>query len=138
MPEGVAYVGSNVVASTGLELNYIGSHCYAYSGAKAASTTVADQLNFTSGTGYIIGKLYCNGSVEDAPSGSGDVSVFIVSFNGVEVARLKTETGQEDSPINAWNKLLIPPYTHVVVTCDSGANAGDRLTSVVFTGRVYQ
>jgi len=120
-----------------LGLSIIGSHCYAFSGTKGASTTVADQLNFTTGTGYIVGKLFCNGSVEDAPSGSGDVSVFIISFNGTEVARLKTESGQEDMPMNAWNKILIPPNTHVIVTCDSGANASDRLTSVVFTGRVY-
>jgi len=122
--------------STGLGLSIIGEHCYAYN-VKGASTTEADQLNFTTGSYYILGKLYCNGSVEDGPAGSGDISVWKISFNGLEVARLKTDSAQEDMPMNAWNKILIPPYTKFVVTCDSGSNASDRPTSTVFTGRIY-
>jgi len=137
MPEGVGYSGSNVVAGAGLELNYIGSHCYAYGGAYSASSTAANHLDFTTGNKYILGRLYLNGTIESG-SGSGEITTADIKFNGVTVARLKVDSAEEDQPNTSFNDLLIPAYTHVEVEVDSSGTNSGRFSTLVFTGRLYE
>jgi len=137
MPEGIPYSGSNVVAGAGLELNYVGSHCYAYSGVLAVSTSVQTHLEFTSGKDYILGKMYCNGAVDLGNVARGQESAFQIKVNGVIIAQLKTSSETDDNNPTIWNELLIPPFTNVQVTVISdAANFGE--TSTVFTGKVYK
>jgi hypothetical protein len=137
MPEGVGYSGSNVVAGTGLELNYVGEHCYAYSGMLAVSGSVQTHLNFTTGKNLILGKLYCNGAVDMSDVARGQETAFQIKVNGVIIAQLKTSSETDDNNPTIWNDLLFPPFTNVQVTCISdAANFGE--TCVTFTGKVYK
>jgi len=138
MPEGVGYASSNVIAGTGLELNYVGNYVYAYSGTFQSVTQSATMLNFTTGSKSIIGELQCNGSVRISDSDSGDTTAFQVSFNGIVIALLKTETGLEDSPYLATQTFILPPYTNVQVLRDGTADNVNNLNTVGFTGKVIE
>jgi hypothetical protein len=138
MPEGIPYSGSNVVAGTGLELNYVGAYVFAYSGTFPSANASAIMLNFTTGSKSIIGELQCNGSVRIVDSDTGDTTAFQISFNGVVVALLKTETGQEDSPPSATQTFILPPYTNVEVLRDGVADNLTTLNTVGFTGKVIE
>jgi len=124
------------IASTGLGIRYIGEHCYFYSGAYAASATAADHINFTSGSGYIMGRLYVNGAIESGSTG-GEITTFTVKFNSIRVCMMKTDSIQEDQPSTVYQDLLIPPYTHVQIEVDSEGADVSRHTTVTFSGRVY-
>jgi len=132
--EGIPPTASVVVP--GLSLNYIGEHCYAFSGGKSASIDAADHLSFLSGEGYIVGRLYLNGTNESG-SGSGETTTADVKFNGVTVARLRTETSAADMAATVFNDLTIPPFTKVQVTVHSAGASANRKTTLVFNGRVY-
>jgi len=138
MPEGVGY-GSNIVAGTGLELNYIGAHCYAYSGLYAANTTAFTVLSFTSGKGYIVGHMQLNGGVqEDSPANS-TINTANIQFNGNTVALIRSGTAtSDDSPMTVSQRLIVPPFTQVIVIVDSNVTQSDRYVSVVFTGRIHK
>jgi len=136
MPEGIPYASSNVIAGAGLELNYVGDHAYAYSGMSTASAQTL--LEFTSGSKLIVGTITCAGSIPNNGGGiaNGDISAFTLSMNGVEVARMKTDTAQEDMPTYAEYAILIPPYTAVKLTVNSSGTQG--VTSAMIIGKVHQ
>jgi len=137
MPEGVGYSGSNVIAGAGLELNYIGTHCYAFSGGFGANTSEQTLFEFTTGKEYIIGTLTINGGTELATAGNGTISAYQLSLNGVIVAVLKTETATEDQPTTVMNELLIPPYTNVKLIMDSASNDSGSLNTAIIVGKLY-
>jgi len=125
MPEGVGYSGSNVVAGTGLALNYVGDFVYAYSG-QVSLTSAGDttMLSFTTGKSVIRGMVQ---SGHDTTQMSGAQSLqTIIKFNGIIVydhltlySSADTQTADLGSPI----ELVIPPFTEVKVigfTSDSG------------------
>jgi len=125
------------IASTGLGLRYIGKHAYAYGGEFSLSTLEQTVLDFTTGSaGYIWGYLFVSGGVKPGSS-VGGITTFQIKINGINTIWLKTETAQEDSPLNTKVKLILPPKTTLSVITDSDATATDIFTTVTFTGRVY-
>jgi hypothetical protein len=138
MPEGVGYSGSNVVAGAGLELNYVGEYCYAYSGVVQVASTNVKQLDFQTGKGIIQGHISCMGSVDDSNPALGSSTAFTISFNGVIVFKVKCDTENEDMPSVQTIPVVIPPYTGVTVEADNNnADAGLR-TGASLTGRVIK
>ena len=125
------------IASTGKGIRYIGKHCYAYSGSIQADTTPVEHLNFTTGSGYIMAEFTCIGSIIASNPAMGDNSIFPITFNDILVATLKTETREEDMPTVTIITLVIPPFTKIIVKCDSSADTAGNETSVTVTGRVY-
>ena len=125
------------VASTGLGLRYIGDHCYAYSGLYGASTTGQTVLDFTTGAGVIVATFQLNGNV-DATGGGFVAAWSMVTFNGINIALLKTASSAEDSPTTATVRLVIPPLTHVQAAIDSASDSGSAYGSLILTGRVYE
>ena len=92
------------------------------------------------GKGYIIAKFQCNGATADINAstiGNGNVTVFTIKFNGVIVARLKTETATEDMPSTIENELIIPPYTNITVDTISGESDNNLTPTVNIVGRIY-
>lgn len=125
------------IASTGEGIRYIGEHCYAYSGLYTASTT--DNrivLDFTTGSGYIIGRIQVNAAVDD-DSGLYAMSFSIIKFNDVGIAILATSNSAIDGPSVVYQPVVIPPLTRVTATLDNEGTAADQYGSVTLTGRVY-
>jgi len=125
------------VASVGPRINYVGEWAYAYSGNLQINTSSVEHLSFTTGDGYILAKLYCNGSTADSDVLDGHTSLFHIQFNNVIIAVIKTETATEDMPQSDDIRVLIPPFTTVLVDVLSSSTSGGFKTSVTLTGRVY-
>jgi len=133
MPEGVGY-GPQFTASTGLNLNYIGNHCYAYNDV-AIGGSLTDVLNFKTGKGYLIVTVELNGN----RSGIGQAQLqFKILLNGVTVML----NVWDQSSINQYSddltvtRLLIPPLTSVLVQTAQSSGA-DRDMQVILTGEVH-
>ena len=129
---------SDLFAGTGLGLQYIERHAYAYSGQIAPATDGSQTtlLDFTSGTGYIIGKLFMNGT-NSGTSGTGFIDNFELVFNGIVAMSYKIETANEDMPTEIEGQILIPPQTHVLVRVRSSSNNAYWTVTTSITGRVY-
>ena len=136
MPEGVGY-GSQFTASTGLELNVIGAHCYAYR-SFAASETSTVQLSFTTGNYYVVGKIRLAGMIDLATPANGRIATMSVKMNGNVMLISKTDAAEEDMPSSDVAPLLIPPFTVVEVITDSNDTDATYQGTVSLTGRVYK
>jgi len=134
-------IGSNAVFGGGSKnLVYIGDHVYAYSGKFSSSTTSQTMIEMVTGKGYIIAKIQCNGAIADINSstvGNGANTTFTISMNGIIVARIKTDTANEDMPPTVMNELIIPPYTNLTVASIGTENDDNLTPSVNIIGRIY-
>jgi len=130
MPEGVGY-GPQNTSSVGLNLNVIGDHAYAYSGAVDVNSGVT-VLNFTTGSFYLVGHFEFSGNWSDA----GNNYVLVdVKFDGeimLRIAERRDLGAGSDQPFN----IVIPPYTKVEVVY-AGVGASTDFTSNI-TGRIYK
>ena len=125
------------VASTGFGIRYIGEHCYAMSGLYAADDTSKTVLEFTTGSGYIVGTIQLNGAVDDDNPPGRMSTTLNVFFNDISIGILATGDENVDMIMLATQEVVIPPFTKVETVIDMYASAADRYASVVFTGRVY-
>jgi len=134
-------IGSNAPFGGGSKnLVYVGEHVYAYSGKYSSSTSSQTLIDMVTGKGYIIANFQCNGATADINSstaGNGAITVFTIKFNGVIVARLKTETSTEDMPSTINNELIIPPYTNITVNTMGNADDSNLTPTVNIIGRIY-
>ena len=134
-------VGSTGGTFTGAAqaLEITGDHVYAYSGAVRALGSSQTLLNFTSPvSGYIVATLTLTAPIDMTNITAGYVRGFQLEFNGQIVGLYKVDTGAADMPTVIQAKILIPPSTAVVLTCeDSGASA-DYLGTANITGRIYR
>jgi len=118
-------------------LSFVLDRVYAYSGLVQVASTDTEQLSFQSGKQVIVGSISCYGSVDDSNPGLGSITAFTISFNGVKLFKIKTDTENEDMPSVQTVPLIIPPLTKVIVNADNNnADAGLR-TAVSIAGRVY-
>mgnify|MGYP001346600081 CR=1 FL=1 len=125
------------VAATGLGIRYIGEHCYCYPGELQQQTGTVTILQFTTGSGYIVGELFVSGAVAPGASGGGGNTAFQVKLNGIDTLNIKVETDQEDMSGDSRAPLLFPPFTEVILTVASTGADVDRFTTAAFVGRVY-
>jgi hypothetical protein len=96
------------------------------------------QLRFTSGNYLFVGRWTCNGAARASATDNGNVTIWTLSFNGTNVALIKTDTIFEDMPSTMYNEIMIPPYTEVQVICESNGDEATNLTSCLMTGRIYK
>ena len=125
------------IASTGKGIRYIQEYAYCFSGTFQASTSAATMLSFTSGSGVILGEFTFNGQIYYIDGTAGGHSVFKISFNGVIIHLTKCDTAGNDSPVQTFQRVIIPPNTSVLVECISSENNANELLTATFTGRVY-
>jgi len=126
-------------ASTGLGLRYIGrDYAYAYSGLYQIASSDVLHLDYTTGSGFIVGNFICSGAVLAGTLANGTVSVFKINFNDLEIVVVKVDTATEDMPTLLECPLVIPPFTRVTVNVESGASFADMKTSIQLIGRVYE
>jgi len=140
MPEGIPYASSNVIAGTGLELNYVGDRCFAYSGTFQINTTAFTMLDFTTGSEPIKGRFYGYGPIkfDGTNINSGQFGGFQYSFNGNVVATSKSDTSQHDMGQVLEFECILPPYTNVKVEGLSYATTAGFLMEVTFTGKIVK
>jgi len=133
MPEGVGYSGSNVVAGTGLELNYVGKHVYAYSGRVTFNNNITNALSFTTGNNPIVLDLMITTDHNDV-----DNFQYALLLNNISIATaLFLNTTQTDLtlPIQLLN-LVIPPYTNVKLTFQNVGDTTDHTAYGILTGSI--
>ena len=127
------------IASTGKGIRYIGDHAWATGGAISLSnTTQKTQLEFITGSGYIVGQFIFTGPTSETnPSGERD-AIFRIQFNDQTVGYCQRLTGSSligtgETTIN----IIIPPLTKVHIGARSSGSDADYFTAVMFSGRVY-
>jgi len=117
-------------ASTGKGIRYVGNHMYGYSGTVAVGDSTVELLSFTSGSGYIVGRVqffYPTANTEDF--------LYTIVLNGAAVAASVAENfiRRSDNYIN----IIIPPFTDVSLTAINISDSTSRNQTVMLTGRVY-
>jgi len=141
MPEGVGY-GSNIVASTGLELNVVGDFAYAYNQRGTGTVqTPTNTLDFMTGNFLFVGHWTVCGSVnKDGDSDTGGIDQFYLKLNGITIMSLRTDTQSQivESPQSLTVPVIIPAYTTVEVLAVSEQNNDNWLVSNSLTGRIYK
>jgi len=139
MPEPDTIPVSASVASTGKGIRYIGNHCYAYAGEHTANTTTATLLDFTTGSGYIVGEFRLAGFADMGSPATGALASMRVKFNGITVLDFLTEGYDPTNSLTYSNtaKTIIPPLTHVVCEADSNTTSSGVDGTISFIGRVY-
>lgn len=129
------------VAQTGKGIRYIGTHAYCLSGTYGAATSDQIVLSFTSGSGYIDAEFTVNQFVKPDDPDDFDLTLALISFNGSQVANMLVGTAQAEgwnrTPSQGFQKLIIPPFTEVLVTLRGHSTDSDDLGTVTMTGRVY-
>jgi len=127
------------VASTGKGIRYIGNWAYAYSGSYEATTAAQTVLDFTTGSGFIYGKIELFAGTNFASPGNGTQTTGKVTFNGEVINVLKnvSKYPSEGQGNSGTCRVVIPPLTSVVIEIDSNEDTPAELCHVIFTGRVY-
>ena len=133
-PEAVPINAS--VASTGLGLRYIGNWAYAFSGAIPATIAEQTALEFTTGSGYILADIECNAYLQYTGA-SVRVGAFKISFNGQIIAQILAPTTGSYAPSTATQRVVIPPFTEVLIETVCTADDADNYASVNIVGTVY-
>ena len=126
--------GSNP-AGTGSGLNYAGNLVYAYSGPQNGANSYVTYLRFTTGSELIYGELQFNGAPDPDDPTTGGQSLCRVSMDSQVVAYLKASTNSPDDSANVNSKLVIPPFTSVLIDIRTTANSSFQPT-VTFTGAI--
>ena len=120
-------------------LNQIGNHVYAFSGAFSASTSIQTLFNFTSGVDYIVATLTMTSPI--AMTGdvvNGKTRGYQLDFNGQTVGLYKVDTYTEDMPSMIEAQILIPPFTGVILTCIDDSSSVNYSGTANITGEVYE
>jgi len=129
MPHTDVIPTSASTASTGKGIRYIGKWAYAYSGSSAPGSGPTTFLEFTTGSGLIVGKFELN--ADYAGIGGNNLQIEIY-FNDLKLVQ-ERDVGNDFVPGDTSYDVIIPPFTKVQI--DLGAASGTA--SVNFTGRVY-
>jgi len=126
------------VVQTGLGLSYLGEHVYAFSGLLPVSADVTTVLEFTTGSGYIVGEFQVNaGYDDDNASAAATPTLANILFNDLSIGLIGCGGQTPDRrPSSITQKVVIPPNTKVTGTLDSTATA-DQYYSMTFVGRLY-
>ena len=117
-------------------LELVGNHAYAYTGLRAASTTAEEQIKFTTGNYYFVGRIYLNGAVTPGNT-NGQGTTCELFYNGVAVSLMRVRTDSDDQPATTFNDIIIPSYTEVAASVDS-VNNGAETSSIIMVGKIFR
>jgi len=135
MPEGKGY-GPQFTGSVGLNLNYIGNHAYAFSGAINIDNTTATVLQFQLGSEYIVGQVQLGGEI--AFMTADKVLGIEILINGVTVInnQFLTVAGGGRTDLMDPIPMLFSPFDNVEVKINTN-DTNDRKYQCTITGTVY-
>jgi len=122
------------IAATGLGIRYIGDYAYAYSGVITSTSSVANLLEFTSGSGLI--DAIALFQLASGPA-SGVNYWFDIEMNDQVINRqFLSKPYDSRQPSDSDNlHIIIPPFT--VCKFTGNAVSGDKDFCVILRGRVY-
>ena len=121
------------IASPGLGIRYIGNWAYAYSGEVAVDNTEISLLEFTTGSGLIVGEMQVGS--KNAENEDYEMKIY---FNDLVIfSNTFHQQGATYVDIAPAVPLIIPPFTLLKVTMDNIADTDSRNWTMGFTGRVY-
>ena len=127
-------VGGSNPAGTGGSINFVGDHCYAYSGpilSAGASSADTTYLDFTMPDNtYAVGWL----NLTELNAGNSAERFVDVIVDGQKICNIKADSSP-DFLNNFPIPLLLPPGAHVEVKV--GVNGGETF-AITFRGRTYQ
>jgi len=120
-------------SGVGTSLNYVGDHCYAYSGLIATDNVEQTFLDFTTSNAYVMSKIQWYSP--EASTNNYELKVKINSEIAVasEVFQITATNPTGYSPI----EILLPPYSRVEITLINTETADSRSSAIILTGRVY-
>jgi len=120
-------------------LEIYGDFAAAYSGALAATTSPQTALSFTTGNYLFVGLLQLNAGVDPANPSTGVSSLCITTLNGTKVSVIVSSAAVStpETFATVTQPLIIPAYTEVLATVDSGGGFAYDVT-VTMTGRIYR
>jgi len=124
------------VVSPGKGIRYIGNYAYAYSGVVNVSNTEIDLLNFTSGSGFIVGEWFAHFNQLTGDGIATEDFRFILYLNSLQIAMMETSDSQGSSR-NTIRNIIIPPFTSVTITARNYTGNLTEPIGAVLTGRVY-
>ena len=124
---------SNTVnpTGTGSSLNYIGNHCYAYSGFQSFNETGTTLLDFSTGNEYIVMTLNPMRSDTDSLD-----SQHRVNIDGQQVAVFSMSSGGTSAP-EGPPVILLAPYSRVTIEVINVSNTSGGTGGIALSGRVY-
>jgi len=121
-------------ASVGPGINYAGSWVYAYSGVITSTSSVANLLEFTTGSGLIDATVLFH--LSSIPSSAVSFTFDIEMNDEVIVRELLYDPHSGRQPTDSDNMyIIIPPFTKCKFAAT--ATSGDEDFCVTLRGRVY-
>jgi len=125
------------VAAPGLGIRYIGEHVFGISGEVLVNNNTVSMLDFTSGSGYIVGK-FAYGIDQNGSLYSSKLIGFTIKFNAIKIFQLVTQTVAVYPMMDFKDNypLLIPPFTKVLIESET-TNETNVPTYGILVGRVY-
>jgi hypothetical protein len=135
MPEGVGYGSQDQFTSSG-NYNSIGNHGYAYSGKVVVADGLVELLNFQTEKGYMVATVSFN---YDTSLGGSNNYDFALSFNGIEIMKIEIDGPAQasQSPAIQMRKIIIPPYTNVVITAINLNSSTGHDCYALVTGKIH-
>jgi len=130
-------IGSNSQFKGGSKsLITIGNRAYAYSGKVVVTNVSKELLNFQTQKGYMVSTVTFN---YDTTLGGSNNYKFAVSFNNIEIMKieLNAPTQSAQAPAVQMRKVIIPPYSSVVVTAINLNADENHDCYAMITGKVY-
>lgn len=120
-------------------LSVVGDFAYAYNQVPSSDLqSITNTLDFTTGKYVFVGEWTVSGAIyqlDDNPTSG--IDQFYLKLNGTVVMSLRTEGNNEQSPHNYTVPIIIPPLTHVEISCVSATNNDNWQSSNSLAGRVY-
>jgi len=131
-------VGGSNPSGVGTSINYIGNHCYAYSGLIQVADSLTTCLQFNTGNSYLVVDLTLSGGARiDGGTNVGCNTIFEIYMDGTRNLLVKVESINEDMPAMEVLPLLIPPHTSFKVAFITDSTSSGLFNSAAITGRVY-
>ena len=122
-------LGGSNPAGTSQNINYLGDHAYAHSGAVNVDNNETTLIESTIGGHYIVAEVTCNAAADTSVE-----YMFIIYLDDEQVMGIQTEN---DSNIANRFKMIIPPYAKLKITAQNVTNTSTNAECAIVTGRVY-